>query len=54
MQTGVVYDMKEIVVVRRLGLGVSWQVEERAEIDGKEVLHICITKLEGKWNEDNC
>ena len=37
---------------QQLGLNVSWQVEVRAEFDGKEVLHICITRLEAKWNED--
>ena len=39
---------------QKLGLSESWQIEERAEIDGKEVLHVGITKLEAKWNEDNC
>ena len=54
MQTGVVWDMNEIVANQQLRLGEPWQVEERAEIDVKETLHICMKKLEARWNENNC
>ena len=54
MQTGVVWDMNEIMANQQLRLGEPWQVEERAEIDVKETLHICMTKLEAKWSEDIC
>ena len=53
MQTGVVYDMKEIVAYHQLDLGEWWEIKKWAEFNGKEVLHIFITKLEEKWNGDN-
>ena len=52
MQIGVVWDVNEIVSNQQLRLGEPWQEEERAEIDVKETLHICMTKMEAKWSED--
>ena len=39
---------------QQLRLGELWQINERAEIDGKGVLHTCIMKLETKWSEEIC
>ena len=39
---------------QQLRLGELWQIDERAEIDGKGVIHTCIMKLDTRWSEDIC
>ena len=53
MQTGVIYDMKEIMANHQLELAEWWQIKKWVEFDGKEVLQIYITKQEVKCNGDN-